>query len=514
MSDLNKPRHLSLPLDYFKGGNRVHRWKARLGWGVFAFTLGGLLLHWLGSREPHFGASPGPVASPHQAWDQTCSACHEPFQVTSSHSWAPPGMEHATGQSCQSCHAGPAHHVGQTPELNCAACHREHQGRDFSLVKMADSHCTQCHVNLADHGGKGKFEKVSAFAKASHPDFRSIASDPGKIQFNHALHMTPGMAVRGEGGLGGATMRLKDLPEPYRERYSAMQSERSPDAPVTLSCRSCHQLEASDFKLSREQASDTGLLAASVRSPGAYFQPIGYENQCKACHPLSVSDPTGDKKKSLTVPHRKQPSELRRWLDDYFTAQAARGIPGFEETKITRPLPGKKFESPIEPKIKKVVDANVARAVRELYDAPLKKNCRLCHTMDEKNDYAVAPSSIPQVWFEHARFDHMAHRAVDCRECHAKAYGMTTDGKVSADASQVSRDVLVPSMDNCVQCHAAAATRRENGVSHLAGGVRHDCVLCHQYHHGAQPRAGRGAEARGAGSSRWIQQFLKGSDER
>ena len=33
----------------------------------------------------------------------------------------------------------------------CGGCHRDHQGRDFSLVHLADADCTSCHRDLKTH---------------------------------------------------------------------------------------------------------------------------------------------------------------------------------------------------------------------------------------------------------------------------------------------------------------------------------------------------------------------------
>lgn len=529
MSDPKKPYNLALPLDYFKGPSRVHLWKGRLGWGVFGLTVGGLLLHWLFSKEPHLGASPGPVSSVHQVWDNTCSACHDPFTVTSTHSWAPPGMEHSTSESCQTCHKGSPHHTNQTPYLNCASCHREHNGRDFSLVKIADAHCTQCHQDLQAHSTAERllqFRNVTVFAEGKHPPFPSIQSDPGKIHFNHALHMMPGMPLRDEHGVGGTTFRLKDIPEKYRKRYADQQSDKSPNAPVDLDCRSCHQMETADFNLSPEQQREIGPAALAARSPGKAFLPITYENQCKACHPLQVEDGMpGGAVKALTVPHRKQPAELDRWLEDYFTAQAVRGMVGFEKMKAPRPLPGEKsVKETLEPGLKKLVDVHLERSARSLYKEPLKKNCRLCHTVDETKEvkktkdgeeivwhWSIPPSNIPEIWMKYARFDHMAHRAVDCRACHENAYPTLADGAVNPKASAHHKDVLVPNIENCATCHAPASTKRVDGERQKVGGVRFDCVLCHTYHNGAQPLSGRGAKARGARHPRSIPEVLKGT---
>lgn len=550
MSELNKPHILSLPLDYFKRPTRVGQVKTRLGWWALGLSLGGVILSGLFTREVHLGASPGHVSYVHNAWDQTCSACHEPFQVISSHSWAPPGMVHSSGQTCQTCHAGPAHHPGQTTPLNCASCHREHQGENHSLLKIGDADCTQCHRDLQSHYLPDKrpttprYADVTHFSASGHPPFRSIKQDTGKIRFNHAQHMSPGMPplplkkdgaaspeMEGAESIRG-TFTLGQIPEEFRVRYSALQAEKGLDALVQLTCRTCHQLDSSDFALTPMQVLEIGPLAKTPRGIGAYFLPINYENQCQACHPLGVSETKfkerageegiEEKLSRVPVPHGRQPAEMEAWLTNYFIAQAAQGNLGFWEAKVSRPFPGKIPEKALTPDRKKLVDSNLERARKDLFLGGKNRNCTLCHTLErdkklEKEEgvlswkeFSILPGTIPQIWYEHALFDHSKHRAVDCRECHAAAYGLKPDGAQNPGASRIQGDVMIPDLDNCVQCHAPSSTRTEAGVTRSLGGVRFDCVLCHQYHNGDHPLAGRGAASRGASVPRNMADFLKG----
>src|SRR5207248_7753725 len=100
-----------------------------------------------------------------------------------------------TNQKCIHCHAGRVHHRNQLDDRSCACCHRDHQGRDHSLVRIPDSDCTSCHADLGNHIQRGPVslavnEHVTRFAEVPHPAFRSIKTDPGKLKFNHKLHLT------------------------------------------------------------------------------------------------------------------------------------------------------------------------------------------------------------------------------------------------------------------------------------------------------------------------------------
>ena len=98
---------------------------------------------------------------------------------------------------------------------------------------------------------------------------------------------------------------------------------------------------------------------------------------------------------------------------------------------------------------------------------------------------AFVPTQVPQVWFQHATFDHRAHRALDCRQCHPEAY------PDAPQPSRESKDVLIPQRDVCIECHSPPSG---SGTA-ATGGARFDCVECHRYHNGSSPLAGSGAKA-------------------
>jgi hypothetical protein len=61
-----------------------------------------------------------------------------------------------------------------------------------------------------------------------------------------------------------------------------------------------------------------------------------------------------------------------------------------------------------------------------------------------------------------AVFSHGAHDAVQCESCHT-----------GVRKSKETKDVLLPGVANCRQCHA------DPGTKHA---VSSDCTLCHSYH--------------------------------
>jgi hypothetical protein len=512
--ETGKQRASRIPLDYYKKRNFMERWKLWLTGAALLLFLAWLAVGLLRSDQGRFRYSRGPVAAVHAMWDDNCDACHVPFTPLSADHWSAAlvGQVQTTNERCESCHAGPPHHTNESPSLTCAACHREHRGREASLVRLPDNDCTQCHADLAHHmtSGQTAFKNVTHFTK-DHPDFKK-EHDPGRLKFNHQLHLSAGMATEA----GDPKWTLDRIPAADRDRYR--QRGQKDDAPVQLTCAACHRLEGGDFGLPPQQAGEarTSFLPRAV---GAYMQPISYDNQCKACHPLTLKPTADGAGKTVTIPHGLQPSAVQAFLWGAYAKQyAGQALARPDQPRGTRPLPGKPaIPAGEEDKAKEAIKRQTTTAEQFLYRDKVatgekllfvgKTTCGECHhykrpeggTVPER----IEPTQVPDVWFTHARFDHAAHRAVDCEQCH--------DG---ARKSRVSTDVLLPSIDNCRQCHGPRMT--SSGTVH--GGARFGCTECHDYHHRSQANAllqGRGAAARGVKDEEGrlkIQQFLSGAE--
>src|SRR5262249_34013536 len=141
-----------------------------------------------------------------------------------------------------------------------------HRGADASLVHLPDNDCTRCHADLTHHVSgplPPKHQKsVTRFDLKGHPEFKAVRdkADPGRLKFNHKLHMTPGQVLAS----GGKPYTLADITDAgERDRYEAMQplELHSKQSPVTLSCASCHVLDSGD------SATRRALLAGLPGSP-------------------------------------------------------------------------------------------------------------------------------------------------------------------------------------------------------------------------------------------------------
>ena len=500
-----KRRTAHIEPDYLTRRSRFESWKGRLAWMAALVSVAWFAIAALAGREQQL-ASRGRVTHSHAMWENNCQACHVDFTPISGSagglslaSWA-----HASDANCQQCHAGPPHHeayavldaAADRHSANCATCHVEHQGPDADLARVADRHCTVCHADLPSHSrphsdDEGFAKSVAAFSIDNHPQFRSAAKDPGRLAFNHALHMTAGLM---HGKDGRQPLKVSDLPQQFQSQYQPKNSTE--DSLVQLDCSSCHDLDRS------AATAQNGLPDAVnvARGSGEYYRPVVFERHCQACHPLPYR-PDYQSLAGDGIPHRLNAEQLESRVREMVLARLVRETPELPAARLPT-IPGNKPPQVLTETRRDWVEQQVGQSARYLRTAV----CAKCHQElarpaddDASTDIfpEVAAVQVPAVWLKHARFDHSAHRAVSCRECHPAVY------PDEANASRVSSDVLVPNIDNCVLCHAP----RRHAAGRFTGGARHDCVECHHYH--ARPATdgwlnGRGSLLRGAAERRSI----------
>jgi hypothetical protein len=528
---------------------------------VFAGWAAGMFLWSFWDDRGQVRYSPGMLAYAHAPWEAKCQACHVDLTPISDDSWAARmfGTAHQTADDqCRRCHLGPPHHAKMEADTpGCASCHLEHRGREASLVRVADRHCTYCHADLTAHAipnvSPSQFARsVIRFAEGAHPEFRldvidqgrtmrvdlpearKKQKDPGKLTFNHRVHLLPGLVKDPK---CQSAFKLEKIDPRLRSRYQ--RSGQSKEDLVQLDCASCHQLDSGDFGILPEEISGIPISSAlPARTRGAYMLPITYENQCRACHPLTVERvEEGDAFSGLlTIRHRLQPDQIREFLEAHYTSQyllgrnpaSDRDLPGGREASEYITLGRARFpvqatalvgivsQFPLQAlpvAYLRPVDGSVAERVagaeRELYLS--KKSCGECHSYQPRPEaisfrqpvqLRIEPPHVPDVWLPHAEFNHTAHRLLDCRVCHE-----------AADASEKSGDILLPGIGTCLQCHGPP--QRKN--PELTGGARFDCVECHRYHHRDEKAflfQGVGAKARRIEGKKIldIRQFL--SDQR
>jgi hypothetical protein len=473
-----KQRSLRVPLDHYRRPDRLRgaKWTLSLVAGGIALAYAAWVL--LAGKSGHVQTSPGPLAAAHSTWNNDCQVCHKDFQPLRADSLSLTGFftgqaarRESLDQGCIKCHNTPDHHASAKPDdvPSCAACHHDHLGSAADIIRPADAMCLGCHRENETHrNGPSKltpavanvtgFGPVATGDQGPHPDFRSLQSDPGNIKFNHWLHLQPGIAVAD----AKKKLKLSDLDEADRPQYVAYAKT---DDLVQLDCAACHEPE--------------------IGTKGSTMRPIAFERHCRACHPLSIQ--INESQPATKLPHGLTAERLTTVLDGLIVAseQKPREATAATDESGKLPLiPGRTLGSNLAQKINADVLGH-----RTTMGRAVQAKCQECHELRAPAPETgsglsdVWAANIPAVWLRHARFDHLAHRHVECRSCHAAAYAFTDHDKPQflkpppgQTAARDHEQVMIAGLENCVTCHAPA--------SGTTGGARHDCAECHKYHGG------------------------------
>jgi hypothetical protein len=418
-------------MHYFKYAHWLRQWKT---WLIAAAVLLGVVwIAWSAVAGDEELYSSGPVSEAHAVIGQQCNVCH--LQQ------AGVFREHSTAEACLACHDGPIHSLreveGQTPE--CGSCHVEHKGI-LRIAQVDDKNCSECHSDLKVRSGEPEVaRRISSLrdhiAQNLLPGNRK---DPGTIKLNHEVHLRAGL--------------------------------RGPRGSVTMECDDCHRTAAvrEPWQFGEPQfrtlaAKKEGAPGLGARADRAFMQPVKYAEACAWCHPLYF-----DKRITDSAPHDK-PEVVRAFVVKKFQEYLAKNPNAWREPEVVqeRRIAGKPFEvapgarSPQEWLAKRIADSE---------NFLWNKTCKDCHSLSLPKGNAlpeVAKANMLVRWLANAEFDHEAHRMMDCNSCHA--------AKTSKDTS----DVLLPTMQTCVDCHTP-------------GKAESRCFECHQYHDWSKERRVKG----------------------
>ncbi|MFM9067296.1 MAG: cytochrome c3 family protein [Planctomycetota bacterium] len=541
-----KQRARRIPLDYYRQRTPLEKAKWRVSWliGLIALAysayvvVGGQWLGWLPARA---AMSPGPVTAAHQPWNDRCEECHEPGKTLREDSrgmrWfnqllgldrsSAPSAEtqlvSASGAAadsgvgalkaggrglnahpaqldrCEQCHSGSLHHPRQVLGAadTCANCHRDHQGSTFNLRRMADRHCLGCHSEIEQHRrADGEVLEVAAGSVditagvppvnvnslAQHPTSRSLkAGDPGKLKFNHRLHQLPGQYEAD--AKTGVEKTLASIDRVHWTRLG-YEPDSDPATVIQLNCAFCHE--------SDEVGTPGASNALAIPASGAYMLPIQYERHCGMCHDqdLNVSVPKEQGVVSGRVAHGLKATEVSRLVWGLTVASDAELAQLNTALKPPRAIPGQSDDALTKARGDDVLASKVQQVLSKLQE----QQCGKCHLYPTTEASPaglreILPTAIPSVWYQVARFDHSAHRAVACAECHAaEAFLWPADksGKPPLD----DPTPIIPDIDTGRRCHGATT---EQTAARASG----DCVECHDYH-SAYLAPGERAKARHA----------------
>ena len=427
-----------IDLNYFKRPTPLKRAKFLL-----SLALPLLALFWIagqGFSGDHRVYSSGRLSQAHAVLEKECAACHiQQAGVFSAK---------AANTACLECHDGPAHHPSKIAAPNCATCHTEHRGR-VNLSAVSDQTCAQCHGDLKrSHADTHYASQIDTF-QSGHPEFAAVrtvpgtlASDPGTIKLNHAIHMK---AIRR--GPGGTLVSLE-----CGNCHRPMAAE----ADVTYS-DSKYRSAAVSYKDSDEflPTHEESLRSLRPATGRELMAPVKFANACAACHLLSF-----DKRFDEGVPHDK-PEVVHEFLIKKFQ-QYIVAHPG--EIRVQRD-PGRDLSGkPLPPQVRVLTPAQwVTERTADAEELLWRKTCKQCHVLTTSQSGAlpqVAAANVRKQWMPHAKFDHDGHRGFTCEGCHAKALTSTE-----------SSDILLPGIATCKKCHAPGPAHADSR-----------CSECHTYH--------------------------------
>lgn len=559
MPDVSANRDRAVPFrgdrHYFHRPTGVRRWRGRLTLLAGLAAVGWVAAEAARPDRRYAAATHGPLVRAHAAWDARCDACHVPHGEPGCGSDNPLACrERWRAFRCDGCHPGPAgdeknyapHYMAgdrlkaDPLAQDCSSCHRDHQGRDASLVRVADAACLRCHQDLRPLGSH--MPPVSAF-HSGHPEFRALAAPqpPDRpLKFNHALHLAAGLRrdVPAEKPNSKTLFTLQRVSPGYQDQYARYTSPPgTPTAHVRLDCAACHQLDAG-----REVGAAPGRLPGLPAEPlsppkpaGAYFLPVVYERHCQGCHPPTVSDLVSDggvRVPPFDVPHWLQPATLHRVLEGEIARRLfGPGVPARDNPLVD----GVRGHLPAAAgaQLDQLMDGangllyQTAPGQGWVDDGPTPNTgygCRLCHHIDpgvspgvlaqpaaqfllggSAAEFRIRPTAPPGLYLPNGRFDHSAHRMVTCASCHDVTAAQPVPRRW--DLNWTDEPLHLPGIDTCRKCHAPSDTVHGQPV----GGVRYGCVDCHRYHATDHPLQGPGSPAREPARRLDVGEFLGGA---
>ena len=457
----------------------------------------------------------GPISTSHQMFENDCAQCHTntwaPFQRLCS--WNET-VRSVKDEQCAACHTGMPHDLPLTEILNpqpagssvnatstaapaCAACHREHQGRE-GLADVADQFCIDCHRDIRSlDDGHPEFAIHRIRKSNSASPLQTVGADHGalalieqtdegwqdkaKIRFNHHKHLSQ--------KIDGPTGSKVDLSQ---NCAACHESDTTHDfmRPISYErhCSSCHPLVFDPDRVQRVAVDGSRADVFFIDEPNQVLrnESNGVDLDIKHLKPNAFQP--------LVVPHGDL-AIVRGYLTDFY----------FQQFSNRQPLPTDTATSDQDvPHVLRKAVADQTQAAEQFLQnftfeskpdgaslrvrqfenmiADNSGGCFYCHTgqkqQNNNKDWSVIPPRIPSRWFPNSHFKHDPHRMLDCNACH-KPTPSDPDGVRSSHATG---DVLLPSISVCIKCHTSDAAT----VLKLSGGLRaparSNCIECHTYH--------------------------------
>lgn len=444
--------------------------------------------------------SGGPLSSSHAFLENECSACHV-------------GFSEVSNEQCSTCHEKygddlgnytfAAHYLYRSgdfqrhgdvaEEVSCAACHREHGGRQAAITRVEDARCGTCH-------------EFSSFTE-DHPPFEPLEHvDEAGLEFAHGSHVLEAMAWLETVDPERACLACHN-PDSEGKGFAAIDFD--------LHCSTCHLGGgvATPRLAVRESPEDIGVDSLEAiqarggagtqwafatnpneirqvgrrlsKTPVHHRDPWILENLRQLRQRLYPDAGLAD----LLVTSAEVPaSEVRLLYDEAVTtletyAKGLRGRPEVEihdELEVIEGWLGALRQELQDPYA--ILDENAFLLALGTIDAQLPSEevgeieelvseltsvCTSCHFLEQATLNRVQKD---QKAFRRAEFDHRSHVIERrCQDCHY-AIPIPAADEEPADASLDHAGIQnLPAIDVCQTCHTPELATDQ-------------CVTCHYFH--------------------------------
>lgn len=459
--------------------------------------------------------------NPHRVTDAACLRCHD---AAIHHVNQPPSSvrPHPSGQgeytaSCTKCHQ---EHRGDdalaaSSDSHCLQCHRDLGAGNTKSAFQVQQSITGFGAGTHPPFGRHPKQGVSTMRLAQDGTLR----DATAVAFPHSKHMP----TRAEG------QKEEQFARVLAQRCVQCHTTREPN-PLARQAAPDASGKWDNIPSARRQDRHKDL---SAPNEGGDMLPINFERHCGSCHFHRLELPGLDPRFTPTVAGGQKLDHLEmRLVRAQVENHALAPLRAFQIEETVPPAD--EFSEPTKRAVKPAewLDRNVAMLSDIIRNTSRERRlpftvrlpepatqpasgtgapvttaasdfprltpeqesllvnvhtavvastlCNSCHgvTGDLSApgaglNLATTPTGIPSSprrWYANSRFDHDAHRSLDCLACHAEAPGSST-----------SSDLLVPGQDNCLQCHhAPTSSNRGAGAS---------CVTCHVFHDRSKERA-------------------------
>jgi len=396
-----------------------------------------------GFMSDHFWTS-GPLHAAHASLENSCNSCHKVL------------FEQVTDASCRDCHSVTTDHIEPVAEGEqsphgfsndrCGSCHREHNEPYSSLVIREDKGCIGCHadeITIAD--GSRSLPTAVAFSETDHPAFLFELTRPvDGVTFDTAAQWEK---VRVDPKDAVETSQLLFDHEVHYQNDGLVDADGN-----AIQCATCHLLN----------------------DDGEHFEKMTYEKTCagSGCHELNL-DP------SNRIPHGI-PEAVVNTIKGYYLRTVGDSTQNFNlRIEDCRRRPGRNNCAPkCEGSPFECAMDQANRVVDEQFGV---RGCVQCHLIDTNDDavaeqrFKIAPVRLAEDYFPHSQFDHASHGVLVAPETLDTYTGDTACQFChNAAESTSSSDVLLPGMDNCVECHDSSSEK--------VATVPLNCGSCHDYH--------------------------------